>query len=122
VSDRANDRIQVFDENGTYLDEWTMGPEANTQFLYLGEDRNIWASDDRTWKILKYDLEGHLLYAWGSQGAWAGGLWNVHGLSVDQEGNLYIAEVANGRAQKFVPREGANPDFLMAKPIYSAWQ
>jgi hypothetical protein len=122
VSDRANDRIQVFDENGTYLDEWPMGPQANTQFLYIGEDRNIWASDDRTWKILKYDLEGHLLYAWGSQGAWAGGLWNVHGLSVDQEGNLYIAEVANGRAQKFVPREGANPDFLMARPIYSDWQ
>ena len=122
VSDRSNDRIQVFDENGNYLDEWPMGPQANTQFLYIGEDRNLWAADDRTWKILKYDLEGHLLYAWGSQGAWAGGLWNVHGLSVDQEGNLYIAEVANGRAQKFVPREGANPDFLMAKPIYSAWQ
>ena len=122
VSDRANDRIQVFDENGNYLDEWPMGPQANTQFLYIGEDRNLWAVDDRTWKVLKYDLEGHLLYAWGSQGAWPGGLWNAHGVSVDQEGNLYIAEVANGRAQKFVPREGANPDFLVAKPIYSAWE
>jgi hypothetical protein len=79
-------------------------------------------ADDRTWKIVKYDLQGHLLYAWGSQGDWPGGLWNVHGLSVDQEGNLYVAEVANGRAQKFVPREGVNPAFLMARPIYSAWQ
>ena len=122
VSDRSNDRIQVFDENGNYLDEWPMGPQANTQFLHIGEDHNLWVSDDRTWKILKYDLEGHLLYAWGSQGAWPGGMWNVHGFTVDQEGNLYIAEVANGRAQKFVPRAGANPDFLVAKPIYAAWR
>ena len=122
VSDRSNDRIQVFDENGSFLDQWTTGPMANTQFLYIGEDRNLWMSDDRTWKIVKYDLDGHLLYAWGSQGDWPGGMWNVHGLSVDQEGNLYIAEVANGRAQKFRPRPGANPNFLMATPIYSAWR
>jgi DNA-binding beta-propeller fold protein YncE len=122
VSDRSNDRIQVFDENGVFLAQWPTGPMANTQFLYIGEDRNLWFADDRTWKIVKYDLEGHLLYAWGSQGDWPGGMWNVHGLSIDQEGNLYIAEVANGRAQKFVPRPGANPDFLMATPIYSAWQ
>jgi hypothetical protein len=122
VSDRSNDRIQVFDENGNFLDQWTTGPMANTQFLYIGEDRNLWMSDDRTWKIVKYDLEGHLLYAFGSQGDWPGGMWNVHGMSVDQEGNLYIAEVANGRAQKFRPRAGANPDFLLATPIYSAWR
>jgi hypothetical protein len=122
VSDRSNDRIQVFDENGVFLVQWPTGPMANTQFLYIGEDRNLWFADDRTWKIVKYDLEGHLLYAWGSQGDWPGGMWNVHGLSIDQEGNLYIAEVANGRAQKFVPRPGANPDLLMATPIYSAWQ
>jgi len=122
VSDRSNDRIQVFDENGSFLDQWTTGPIANTQFLYIGADHNLWMSDDRTWKIVKYDLEGHLLYAWGSQGDWPGGMWNVHGLSVDQEGNLYIAEVANGRAQKFRPRPDANPDFLLATPIYSAWQ
>jgi hypothetical protein len=122
VSDRSNDRIQVFDENGTFVDQWTTGPMANTQFLYIGEDRNLWMADDRTWKIVKYDLQGHLLYAWGSQGAWPGGLWNVHGLSVDQEGNLYVAEVANGRAQKFVPRAGAHADFLMARPMYSAWR
>jgi hypothetical protein len=30
------------------------------------------------------------------------------------------AEVDNGRVQKFAPKAGANPDFLVAKPIYSA--
>jgi DNA-binding beta-propeller fold protein YncE len=122
VSDRSNRRIQVFDENGNFLDQWSMGPQANTQFLHVSTDGYLWAVDDRTWKVLKYDLEGHLLYAWGSQGAWPGGMWNVHGMSVDQDGNFYIAEVANGRAQKFVPRPGANPDFLVGQPYRVAWQ
>src|SRR5438876_6124140 len=33
--------------------------------------------------------------------------------SVDQEGNFYVAEVDNGRVQKFRPRAGANPAFLV---------
>ena len=55
-------------------------------------------------------------------GMFPGGLWGVHGISVDQDGNFYTAEVDNGRVQKFAPKAGANPDFLVAKPIYSAWK
>ena len=122
VSDRSNRRIQVFDENGKFLDQWSGGPQSSPQFLHIGVDRTLWFPDNGTWKIVKYDLEGHLLYAWGSQGDFPGGMWNVHGLSVDQEGNLYIAEVGNGRPQKFRPRAGANPAFLVGKPVYSAWR
>ena len=51
--------------------------------------------------MLKYDLEGHFLYSWGTWGDFPGGFWGVHGFSVDQDGNFYVAEVDNGRAQKF---------------------
>jgi hypothetical protein len=51
-----------------------------------------------------------------------GYLWGVHGLSVDQHGNLYAAQVDSGRIQKFMPRPGANAAFLLAKPVYSAWK
>jgi sugar lactone lactonase YvrE len=43
-------------------------------------------------------------------------------MSVDQEGNLYLAEVDAGRVQKFKPKAGANPDFVVTKPVYSAWK
>jgi hypothetical protein len=43
-------------------------------------------------------------------------------MSVDQEGNLYLAEVNNGRAEKFRPRAGANPALMVGKPVYSAWK
>ena len=72
-------------------------------------------SSSSTWTAIFY-------YEWGSQGDWPGALWNVHGMSVDQEGNLYLAEVNNGRAEKFRPRAGANPALLVGKPVYSAWK
>ena len=59
--------------------------------------------------MLKYDLDGHFLYSWGIWGDFPGGFWGVHGFSVDQEGNFYVAEVDSGRVQKFRPRQGANP-------------
>jgi len=122
VSDRGNRRMQVFDENGKFIEQWPFAQPSSVNFLYVGADRGLWAFDDTTAKIVKYDPHGHLLYAWGTLGDWPGGLFNIHGASVDQEGNLYIAEVANGRAQKFVPRRGANPNFIVGKPVYSAWK
>jgi hypothetical protein len=71
---------------------------------------------------VKWDEQGHFLYSWGTFGHYPGGMWGVHQISVDQEGNVYVAEVANGRAQKFRPRPGANPAFLLGKPFYSAWK
>ncbi len=122
VTDRTNRRIQVFDENGQFLHQFSTGNPSTPQYLYMGTDRTLWIADNMTSKIAKFDVEGHYLYSWGSQGQWPGSMWNVHGMSVDQEGNLYIAEVNNGRAQKFVPREGANPEFLVGLPLRSAWQ
>ena len=51
-----------------------------------------------------------------------GGLWGVHGINVEQDRNFYTAEVDNGCVQKFAPKAGANPDFLVAKAVYSAWK
>jgi hypothetical protein len=48
-------------------------------------------------------------------------MWNVHGMSVDQDGHLYLAEVNNGRAQKFRPRPGVNQALLVGQPVRSAW-
>jgi sugar lactone lactonase YvrE len=123
VNDRNNHRIQVFDENGKYLYEWKIDADPSSlHLLYIGSGKTIWTYDRTTNKMVEWDLQGHLLYTWGSMGAFPGGLWGVHGMSVDQEGNLYVAEVDAGRVQKFHPKAGANPDFIVAKPVYSAWK
>jgi len=123
VNDRANARVQVFDEDGNYLDAWKFGPRPpmDIHSFIVTSDQKLWAADQGTHKILGYDLDGHFLYSWGSFGEYPGGLWGVHGMSSDSEGNFYTASVNNGRIQKFRPREGANPEFLVGKPWPGVW-
>jgi DNA-binding beta-propeller fold protein YncE len=128
VNDRENLRVQVFDENGTFLREWRFDAGGNRSespmdihSFVVTSDRKLWAADQGTHKILGYDLQGKFLYSWGSWGEYPGGLWGVHGLSTDQEGSFYTASVNNGRVQKFVPREGANPAFVVGRPWPGVW-
>jgi hypothetical protein len=123
VNDRDNHRIQIFDENGKYLSEWRIAVSPSSlHFVQIGADRAVVTFDRNTHKMLKYDLDGRLLYAWGTVADFPGTLWGVHGMSTDQEGNLYVAEVDAGRFQKFRPRKGANPAYLIGKPVYGAWK
>ena len=123
VNDRGNHRVQVFDENGKFLYDWHFGEEpSDIHLLYIGADRSLWAFDRGTSKMLKYDLDGHFLYSFGAWGDFPGGFWGVHGFSVDQDGNFYVAEVDSGRVQKFRPRAGVNTAFMVSKPVYSAWK
>jgi peptidylamidoglycolate lyase len=115
VSDRANARIQVFDENGKFLDVWT---KVRRPYSFLmSADQHLWVSDGTTQKMLKFDLTGRLLHAWGTFGQFPGGFWGVHQFSVDSEGNLYTADVHVGRSQKFRPKPGADKSKLIGAPM-----
>jgi peptidylamidoglycolate lyase len=122
VNDRGNRRIQVFDENGKFLRMWTVAEGANLHFVHIDADRRMWVFDNVSQKLVQYDLNGRLVYAWGSLGSFPGALWGVHGISVDQEQNLYLAAVGRGGVQKFRPRQGANPAYVVGKHVYSAWK
>jgi len=121
VNDRGNQRVQVFDENGTFKKQWSFVPPVNIHFVHIGTDRGIVAFNNSTQHLAKFDLDGHLIYQWGGLLAYPNGLWGAHGISVDQEGNLYLASVSMATPQKFRPRPGANPAFLVGKPVKAAW-
>jgi DNA-binding beta-propeller fold protein YncE len=122
VNDRSNLRIQIFDENGQFLDQWSTGPDGSQIYTIYFSEGKLWAADSHTRRIIAWNPEGFLQYAFGGQGEWAGATDGVHGISVDQEGNLYLAELFHGRAMKYRPRQGANPDYLVGKPPYVAWK
>jgi peptidylamidoglycolate lyase len=123
VNDRENNRVQVFDQNDTFVDQWSFGAEpTDIHLIYMGADRTLWAADRATSKILGYNLDGELIYSWGSFGDFPGAFFGVHAMSVDQEGNFYVAEVGGGRTQKFRPRAGARPETMVGKPLYVEWQ
>ena len=113
VCDRANSRVQIFDENGKYLDEWDN--IRYPYYIYMSKDQHLWVGDGYTNKILKYDLNGKMLFSWGTFGQFPGGIWGPHQFSVDEENNFYIADVHIGRIQKFRPKPGANPAELVGQ-------
>jgi DNA-binding beta-propeller fold protein YncE len=79
VNDRANGRLQVFDENGKFLDQWDFGPRPpiDIHSIYMGSDHILWAADEGTNKLLAYDTAGHFLYSWGTYGTCQGCMWGV---------------------------------------------
>ena len=118
INDRNNGRVQKFDENGKFLDQWDMGPRPpmNIHSIYMGQNHILWAADQGSNKLNAYDEDGHYLYSWGTFGTCQGCMWGVHGFLTDGEGTLYTAEVRSGRVQKYTPRPGVNPDLLVGKP------
>ena len=70
-----------------------------------------------TQRIVKYDLKGNYLFGWGQPGGQPGQFWGPHQIAVDQEGNVYVAEVQNGRIQKFRPKANADRDKLIGQEV-----
>lgn len=86
VSDRDNERIQVFDPGGKFLSQWT--GTGGISGLAITKDERIWAG--ATFR----DLEGRIL---GRLSGTTGG----HGIAVTDSGDVYVAQL-NGVVQKFV--------------------
>jgi hypothetical protein len=117
VVDRGHRRIQVFDENGKFLDMWTTGVRSQPYAHLITTDQFLWQSDGGTNRIVKYDLTGKYLYGWGGPGGLPGQFGGPHSITTDQDGNLYLAEVFNGRVQKFRPKPNADRAKLVGQEL-----
>ncbi len=117
VNDREHSRIQVFDENGKFLFMWTVGYKAEVYTHMVTEDDFVWAADHTTSRLIKFDLDGRYLYDVGGPGPLPGQFRGVHQISVDQDRNLYLTEVWNGRTQKWRPKPKADPGKIVGPPV-----
>jgi hypothetical protein len=110
VCDRANDRIQVFRKDGTYVKEFRFEPQTRANGsvwdLVLSNDRQqkfIFMADGANGQIgVMAREDGKVLSQWGRTGRLPGQFKWVHNIAIDSKGNLYTAEVGFGRrVQKF---------------------
>jgi DNA-binding beta-propeller fold protein YncE len=116
VADRGNTRIQIFDQNGNFIDQW---PDIIVPFdIWMDGEDNLWVggygplrtkstahlprTDDNI--LMKFDSQGRVLLNWTfTVGNKPGQFGENHGIALDSKGNIYVSEVGpNTRVQKFV--------------------
>ena len=110
VCDRVNNRIQVFDKQGQFKQEFRVEVQtlANGSVwdMVLSQDpaqRHLMVADGANGRIyILQRSDGQVVGSFGRTGHMAGEFKWIHNLAIDARGNLYTAEVGFGRrAQKF---------------------
>ena len=101
VADRENQRIQVFDQNGTFVREMKYKGlpcsfDIGRQFVYMV---NGFAG-----QVLKLDLDGKVLAAMGKPGKGPGEFGEAHMIAVNSKGDIYVADSVNATLVKFVKK------------------
>ena len=61
VADREHHRMQVFDEQGKFLEMWPTGHDSAVLTHIVTEDDFIWLADWTTDRLIKYDLNGRYI-------------------------------------------------------------
>ena len=111
VCDRASDRIQVFQKDGTFVREVFIAPETLSQgstwdvafspdpeqtYMYVADGQNM-----KVYVLLRETME--VLYSFGDGGRQPGLFFAVHSIATDSQGNIFTTETYEGkRVQKFV--------------------
>jgi NHL repeat len=117
VCDRDNDRMQVFKRDGTFVAEYpyaretrppgTVGhiafwPDAGQSILAVADLGNFQIR-------LVRRQDGQVLSTFGHFGNYAGELNRMHQLAFNSKGDLFIAEAAGKRVQKWVIDNAVRP-------------
>ena len=111
MCDRPNDRIQVFQTDGTFVEEVRIAPatlgdgstwdiafsrDPEQTYMYLADGKNM-----KVYILLRESLE--ILTSFGDGGRQPGQFFAVHSIVTDSKGNIYTTETYEGkRVQKFV--------------------
>jgi sugar lactone lactonase YvrE len=127
VCDRANDRIQVFKKDGSFVKEKVIAPktlapgsvsdvtfsrDAQQKYLYVADGMN-----NKVWILDRQSLD--VLTSFGDGGRIPGEFFALHSVATDSKGNLYTAEDLQGkRLQKFTFK-GVGP--VPAQPTKVLW-
>ena len=111
VADRRGNRIQVFDHSGKFIAEKViapatlssgsafvpvLSPDPQQTWLYVADGTN-----HKVWILRRSDLE--IVVDFGRGGRQLGQFLRPHGMSIDNQGNLYVGEASTGRrVQRFL--------------------
>ena len=112
VPDRENHRVQIFDDKGNFLTQWT--DLIRPTDVFIDEEDTVYVSE-LCKRVSIFSIDGRLLARWGNENHEISDplFLSPHAVAVDSKGALYIGEVSktHGKVdrgsrtiQKFVRR------------------
>jgi sugar lactone lactonase YvrE len=98
VADRANGRIQTFDTEGNFKQEWRVGGPPWSLCMTPGPRQVMYVGS--VGKVIKVDLDGKVLGQMGKFGRVPGTFDWVHGIACPDEHTVYAAQELSWRLDK----------------------
>jgi len=107
VCDTMNNRIEVFDADGTFLQAYGKNGDAPPNFarpkgVAIDSDGHIWVADGVQDRVSVFNKEWQLLISVGGHGLAPGQFSGLIGIAGDTKRNrMYTTEIFPGRMQEF---------------------
>jgi len=108
VSDAYNNRVQVFNTDGRWLQSiggmglWG-GRFRVAAGIATARDGSLFVGDFYNNRIQHFDKNGRFLAAWGRSGKKPGQFSGPTGVAIGPQGHVYVADWGNNRIQRFLP-------------------
>jgi len=132
VTDTLNNRVEIFDADGSFISEFGKGGDGPGRFarpkgIAIDCDGHIWVADEVQSRVQVFDKDGRLLIYFGQLGWYPGQFQALYGIAYDKQNNRVItSEQFPGRVQVFryvtdaeTAAEKARRDGQQAKPADS---
>ena len=102
VTDWNNHCVQVFSPNGTFLRTFGRCGSGLSELWGICVDHDyVCVVDNGNHRVSIFYTSGEFITSFGSWGSWEGELRNPRGITIDQDGFLYVCDGSNNRIQVF---------------------
>jgi len=106
VADTYNNRIQVFDNSGTFMKTWGQkgngsGSMALPYDVAVDSEGSVYLADTYNFRVQKFDANGVYLGRWGQKGTGNGDFAFLSGIAVGPDGAIYTVDAKLNRVQIF---------------------